>query len=33
MGAKVNSLRVMCKPLAGESIETYLHRVSRDRPG
>jgi hypothetical protein len=32
MGAKVNDIRVMVKPLAGGSIADYLARVARDRP-
>jgi RimJ/RimL family protein N-acetyltransferase len=33
MGRKVNTLRVMAKPLAGGRLEEYLTRVARDRPG
>jgi hypothetical protein len=32
MGARVNNIRVMVKPLAGGAIDTYLARVVRDRP-
>jgi len=32
MGARVNDIRVMVKPLAGGSIADYLARVARDRP-
>jgi hypothetical protein len=32
MGARVNDIRVMVKPLAGGAIETYLANVVRDRP-
>jgi RimJ/RimL family protein N-acetyltransferase len=32
MGARVNEIRVMVKPLAGGAIETYLAKVVRDRP-
>ena len=32
MGRRVNDLRVMVKPLTGESITAYLARVERDRP-
>ena len=32
MGARVNDIRVMVKPLAGGAIETYLAKVVRDRP-
>jgi GNAT superfamily N-acetyltransferase len=31
MGAKVNDIRVMVKPLAGGAIADYLARVARDR--
>jgi acetyltransferase (GNAT) family protein len=33
MGAKVSTLRVMAKPLAGGRLEEYLAQVARDRPG
>jgi RimJ/RimL family protein N-acetyltransferase len=32
MGKFVNTLRVMAKPLAGGSLDTYLNLVARDRP-
>jgi GNAT superfamily N-acetyltransferase len=32
MGARVNTIRVMAKPLAGGTIQQYLALVSRDRP-
>jgi len=32
MGAKVNTVRVMVKPLAGGTLADYLARVARDRP-
>ena len=32
MGKRVNTLRVMVKPLAGGTFDVYLARVSRDRP-
>jgi GNAT superfamily N-acetyltransferase len=32
MGTRVNTLRVMCKPLAGGTLAEYLALVSRDRP-
>jgi GNAT superfamily N-acetyltransferase len=32
MGARVNDLRVMAKPLAGGSLAEYLALVARDRP-
>ena len=32
MGAKVNTVRVMVKPLAGGTLPDYLDRVARDRP-
>jgi hypothetical protein len=32
MGRKVNTVRVMAKPLAGEALPAYLVRVPRDRP-
>ena len=32
MGARVNDLRVMAKPLGGGSIDEYLALVARDRP-
>ncbi|HEX6705312.1 MAG TPA: GNAT family N-acetyltransferase [Albitalea sp.] len=32
MGTKVNTLRVMVKPLAGGNIASYLDLVERDRP-
>jgi len=32
MGARVNDIRVMVKPLAGGAIAEYLARVARDRP-
>jgi predicted N-acetyltransferase YhbS len=32
MGARVNELSVMCKPLDGGSLEQYLALVARDRP-
>lgn len=33
MGRLVQSVRVMVKPLAHRSVEHYLERVERDRPG
>jgi ribosomal protein S18 acetylase RimI-like enzyme len=33
MGARVNDLRVMAKPLGGGAIADYLAMVARDRPG
>jgi len=33
MGRLSNTLRVMCKPLTGGSMEQYLALVDRDRPG
>ena len=33
MGQRVNSLRVMVKPLDGGRIADYLEMVPRDRPG
>jgi len=32
MGRKINSVRVMVKPLAGETLPDYLQQVARDRP-
>jgi GNAT superfamily N-acetyltransferase len=32
MGSKVNTVRVMVKPLAGGTLPDYLDRVARDRP-
>ena len=32
MGRKVNTVRVMVKPLAGGALQDYLARVARDRP-
>ena len=32
MGARINTLRVMAKPLAGATLDEYLARVARDRP-
>ncbi len=32
MGARVNTIRVMAKPLAGGTIAQYLALVARDRP-
>jgi len=32
MGRKVNTVRVMVKPLAGGALQDYLAQVSRDRP-
>lgn len=32
MGQRTNTLRVMCKPLAGGTLQDYLARVVRDRP-
>jgi RimJ/RimL family protein N-acetyltransferase len=32
MGARMNTLRVMAKPLAGGTLDEYLARVARDRP-
>jgi GNAT superfamily N-acetyltransferase len=32
MGRRVNTLRVMSKPLQGGSLDDYLQRVARDRP-
>ncbi len=32
MGRKVNTVRVMVKPLAGGAVQDYLARVARDRP-
>lgn len=33
IGRRVNEVRVMLKPLAGEGLPAYLSRVPRDRPG
>lgn len=33
IGARVNTLRVMAKPLAGGTVAEYLALVTRDRPG
>jgi ribosomal protein S18 acetylase RimI-like enzyme len=33
MGAKINTLRVMAKPLAGGTPAEYFALVARDRPG
>lgn len=33
MGKRVNTIRVMFKPLAGGTLEQYLSLVERDRPG
>ena len=33
MGKKVNTIRVMAKPLAGGTLADYVARVARDRPG
>jgi GNAT superfamily N-acetyltransferase len=33
MGRRVNTVRVMVKPLADEPLEPYLAQVARDRPG
>lgn len=33
MGQRVNTVRVLVKPLAGRSLDDYLARVPRDRPG
>lgn len=33
IGQQLNTLRVMCKPLAGGSIQDYLTLVGRDAPG
>lgn len=32
-GGRINTMRVMLKPLAAEGIEAYLDAVPRDRPG
>ena len=32
LGGRLNTLRVMCKPLAGGSLEAFLQLVERDRP-
>ena len=32
MGRKVNTVRVMVKPLAGGTLPAYLALVARDRP-
>jgi GNAT superfamily N-acetyltransferase len=32
-GRRVNTVRIMLKPLGGESLGDYLARVPRDRPG
>ena len=32
MGRKVNTVRVMVKPLAGATLPAYLALVARDRP-
>jgi GNAT superfamily N-acetyltransferase len=33
MGRRVNTVRVLVKPLADEPLEAYLAQVTRDRPG
>ena len=33
MGQRTNTLRVLVKPLAGETLAAYLAQVPRDRPG
>ena len=33
MGQRTNTLRVMVKPLGGNTVQAYLQRVARDRPG
>ena len=33
IGRRVNTMRVMVKPLAGEGVPAYLAQVPRDRPG
>ena len=33
MGKRVNTVRVLVKPLGNEPLETYLAQVARDRPG
>jgi ribosomal protein S18 acetylase RimI-like enzyme len=33
MGARVNSVRVMVRPLDGGRVDDYLGLVARDRPG
>lgn len=33
MGRRTNTLRVLVKPLGGETLAAYLARVPRDRPG
>ena len=33
MGQRTNTLRVMVKPLGGNTVQEYLQRVARDRPG
>ena len=33
IGRRVNTMRVMVKPLAGEGVPGYLEQVPRDRPG
>jgi GNAT superfamily N-acetyltransferase len=32
MGARINTVRVLLKPLAGDSLADYLAQVPRDRP-
>jgi hypothetical protein len=32
MGARVNTVRVMMKPLAGGTLARYLSLIGRDRP-
>jgi hypothetical protein len=32
-GRRVNSVRILLKPLGGETLPAYLGRVPRDRPG
>lgn len=33
MGKRINTVRVMVKSLAGETLDRYLQRVPRDQPG
>jgi hypothetical protein len=33
MGQRTNTLRVMVKPLGENTVQEYLQRVARDRPG
>lgn len=32
LGGRINTLRVMCKPIAGGTLQQYLQVVERDRP-